>query len=327
MLAEYVTRSPFKRLLLRRCHAAMLSAAAGLAAVSLAAASLAAGGCRPSAQPDESRIVVFNAGALALPLRQALDSFASRNHLTANQENAGSVETIRKVTDLGRNPDVVAVADTALFGAMLPGRIAGPVAVLGGSRLVLAFTNRSRFAREITSKNWVAVTTRPGVQVGRSDPALDPAGYRALMAMQLAERYYHNPGIEARLENAAPPANMRPKSADLTALLQTGNLDYAWEYESVAKSLGLRYIALPPEVDLGDPSLGELYATASVRIGTVAPSTGVGGNGQPLVMHGAPIVFGAAMLQGSPNPSAGRGFLTYLISPEGRSILSAAGLR
>ncbi|MEO7042278.1 MAG: extracellular solute-binding protein [Gemmatimonadaceae bacterium] len=302
---------------MRRCHAAILGAAT----------LLAAGACRQTAKPDESRIVVFNAGALALPLRQALDSFASRNHLTANQENAGSVETIRKVTDLGRNPDVIAVADTALFGAMLAGRLAGPVAVLGGSRLVLAFTSRSRFAGVVTSKNWVDVTTRPGVQVGRSDPALDPAGYRALMAMQLAERYYHKTGIEARLKNAAPPADMRPKSADLTALLQTGNIDYAWAYESVAKSLGLRYVTLPPQVDLGDPSLGPLYATASVQIGTIAGSTSTSAAGKPLVMHGAPIVFGAAMLKGSPNPSAGRGFITYLISPEGRSILSSAGLR
>jgi len=317
MLAEYVTRWPFKRLPFQRLAVSVLAAAA----------ILSGGGCRRSADHEESRIVVFNAGALALPLRQALDSFASRNDLKVNQENAGSVETIRKVTDLGRNPDVIAVADTALFGAMLPGRLAGPIAVLGGSKLVLAFTNRSRFAAQVTSANWVDVTTRPGVQVGRSDPALDPAGYRALMAMQLAARYYRKPGLEARLKKAAASANMRPKSADLTALLQTGNLDYAWEYESVAKSLGLRYVNLPPEVDLGDPALGALYATASVQIGTVATSTADGRSSRPLVMHGAPIVFGAAILKGSPNPSAGRGFITYLISPEGRAILSANGLR
>jgi len=317
MLAEYVTRSGLKRLLSTRLVAATLSVAA----------IISASGCRRGAQSEVSRIVVFNAGALALPLRQALDSFTTRNNLTANQENAGSVESVRKVTDLGRNPDVIAVADTALFGAMLGGRLAGPIAVLGGTRLVLAFTERSKFAREVNSKNWIDVTTRPGVQVGRSDPALDPAGYRALMAMQLAERFYHKPGLEARLKNAAPPANMRPKSADLTALLQTGNLDYAWAYESVAKSLGLRYVALPPEVDLGDPSLGAVYAKASVQIGTVATSAQGGGAGRPLVMHGAPIVFGAAMLKGSPNPSAGRGFITYLISPEGRAILAANGFR
>lgn len=151
---------------------------------SLAVSLIACGGS-PGAR--HSSIVVFDAGALALPLRQALDSFAPRNRLSVSQENAGSVETVRKITELDRVPDVVALADTALFSQLLPGRLAGPVAVLGRTRLVLAYTSRSRFAAEVTAQNWTDVTTRPGVQVGRSDPALDPAGYRALLAMQLAE--------------------------------------------------------------------------------------------------------------------------------------------
>ncbi len=289
-----------------------------MAALFSGAALIWGGACRRSARPDNARIVVFNAGALALPLRQALDSFARRNGLTASQESAGSVETVRKVTDLGRTPDVIAVADTALFGTMLPGRLAGPIAILGGNRLVLAYTGRSRFAAEVSSSNWPDITTRAGVEVGRSDPSLDPAGYRSLMAMQLAERYYKRPGLAARLEAASPARDMRPKSADLTALLQTGNLDYAWEYESVAQSLGLRYVTLPPEVDLGEPALGATYAAASVRI--------AGRGGAPMIMHGAPIVFGAAVLADAADQTAARRFITYLMSPEGRLILAANGL-
>ena len=272
-----------------------------------------------------SSIVVFNAGALALPLRQALDSFAPRHGLTVSQENAGSVETVRKIIDLGRVPDVVAVADTALFSHLMPGRITGPVAVLGSSRLVLAYTDKSRFANEVNSGNWKDVTTRPGVEVGRSDPALDPAGYRALMAMQLAARYYADPGLEQRLEVAASTANMRPKSADLVALLQTGNLDYAWEYESVARRLGLRYVTLPPEVDLGSPALAATYATAKVEIPATGP-TAPGQTRAPLVMFGAPIVFGAGVPRAAPNPAAGHAFITYLMSPKGTAILDSYGL-
>jgi molybdate/tungstate transport system substrate-binding protein len=273
----------------------------------------------------QSSIVVFNAGALALPLRQALDSFAPRHGLTVSQENAGSVETVRKIIDLNRVPDVVAVADTALFSHLMPGRITGPVAILGSSHLVLAYTNRSRFASEVNSKNWADVTTRPGVQVGRSDPSLDPAGYRALMAMQLAARFYAQPDLEKKLEAAASTANMRPKSADLVALLQTGNLDYAWEYESVAHRLGLRFVALPPEVDLSDPALAATYATAKVEI-PASGSAATAQNHEPLVMVGAPIVFGAGVPTGAPNPDAGHGFITYLMSTEGRSILDSYGL-
>ena len=269
--------------------------------------------------------MVFNAGALALPLRAALDSFALGHGYSVSQENAGSVETVRKISDLGRIPDVVAVADTALFARLIPGRIAGPIALLGTSRLVLAYTGRSRFASEVNSQNWADVTTRPGVQVGRSDPTLDPAGYRALMAMQLAERFYHRPGLESRLHAAASAANVRPKSADLVALLQTGNLDYAWEYESVARKMGLRFVDLPHEVDLGDPTLAATYATASVDI---SPSSGSGGRrGVPIVMNGAPIVFGAGVPKDAPHRAAAEQFITFLMSTEGRSILAASGLQ
>lgn len=281
-------------------------------------------GCRKSSSV-ESSIVVFNAGALALPIRQALDSFAPGRGLSVSQEGAGSVETVRKIIDLGRIPDIVAVADTALFSHMMPGRITGPVAILGSSHLVLAYTGKSRFADMVNAKNWTDVTTRPGVEVGRSDPALDPAGYRALMAMQLAERFYGQPGLEKRLEAAASTKNMRPKSADLVALLQTGNLDYAWEYESVARRLGLRFVVLPPEVDLGDPALAATYATARVEI----PASGAAGSGPnraPLVMVGAPIVFGAGVPKDAPHPETARAFITYLMSAPGRSILDSYGL-
>jgi molybdate/tungstate transport system substrate-binding protein len=111
-------------------------------------------------------------------------------------------------------------------------------------------------------------------------------------------------------------------------LLQTGNLDYAWEYESVARTLGLRFVSLPSEVDLGDPTLAATYATASVDIS--APRSGGGKSGAPrapLVMHGAPIVFGAGVPKDAPHATAGHEFVTFLMSPEGRSILAASGLQ
>jgi molybdate/tungstate transport system substrate-binding protein len=313
-----------KRLLPARRTAALTWLSLGLAFVGCGEGSTTRGGA------GSNVITVFNAGALALPLRQALDSFAlggtPGSALTANQESAGSVQTVRKVVDLGRTPDVVAVADTALFGSFLSGRLDGPVMTLGRTRLVLAYTDQSRFASEVNSANWAAVTTRPGVQVGRSDPNLDPAGYRALMAMQLAAKYYKQPDLGDRLRAAAPPADMRPKSADLTALLQTGNLDYAWEYESVARTLGLRYVVLPAEVDLGDPKLGSLYASVSVTLAQQSSQGGKQSSERPVTIRGAPIVFGAAVLKNAPNPAAARRFLAYLNSPAGRGILAANGL-
>ena len=76
-----------------------------------AALSLACG--RPAGEPGT--LVVFNAGSLARPLRAALDTFASREGVLVAQESAGSLETARKLTELGKIPDVIALADAEVF--------------------------------------------------------------------------------------------------------------------------------------------------------------------------------------------------------------------
>ena len=46
-----------------------------------------------------------------------------------------------------------------------------------------------------TPKTGIEVITRPGVSLGIADPRFDASGYRALMALKLAEDYYEQPGI------------------------------------------------------------------------------------------------------------------------------------
>lgn len=279
----------------------------------LSSAAIACGSPRSSGE-----ITVFNAGALARPLRVALDSFARRNALTVQQESAGSLETARKITELGRTPDVVALADTAIFSRLLGGRLAAPATPLARSRMVLAFTPHSRFATEISVANWTGLLQRPGVEVGRSDPTLDPAGYRALLVWKLAERFYGQPGLARALAAASPPRDVRPKSADLVALLETGNLDYAWEYESAARMAGLSFLTLPPEIDLGEPAFGATYAQASVEIPAASSRESAS------LIRGAPIVFGIAPLRNAPHGDVGTRFITFLMSPEGRRIMADA---
>lgn len=298
----------------------LLSRTIRLCQIRLIAAALLTLGCSGGSGAGAARTVtVFNAGAIARPLRVALDSFARTdtpgNILHVEQESAGSLETVRKITELGRTPDVVVLADTALFSQFLGAAIAGPVAPLGRTRMVLAYTPNSRFAKEISSANWYQILTRPGVETGRSDPTLDPGGYRALFVMQLAQRYYGVAGLAARLQAAAPSRNIRPKSADLVALLQTGNLDYAWEYEAVALSSGLHYVRLPAGIDLGEPADAEMYASARV----VLPSRG---SAPSMVLTGAPIVFGAATLKAAPHGAVGQRFITYMTSTAGRAVLA-----
>ncbi|OYV65013.1 MAG: hypothetical protein B7Z72_12625, partial [Gemmatimonadetes bacterium 21-71-4] len=143
-------------------------------------------------------------------------------------------------------------------------------------------------ASRINADNWRTIVTEPGVQVGRADPNTDPSGYRTLLAMQLAARYYHEPPLYRRLLAAAPERNVRPREADQVALLETHQLDYIWTYQNLADENGLRYIKLPDAVDLGTPADSATYATVSTRVLGKQP-------GDTLSMRGGPILFAAAV--------------------------------
>ena len=283
----------------------------------LAAAGLLTG-CKGN-DASANRIVVFNAGSLAIPMRAALDSFAAREHVTIAQENAGSLETARKLTELGHIPDVIALADYEVFPQyLMPDQVEWYLD-FARNRMVLAYTPRSRFADEITSDNWWKIVQRPGVQVGRSDPNLDPNGYRTLLSMQLAERYYEVPGLYDSLLAHAPANNVRPKEADLVGLVQAGEMDYIWSYESLATAAGLKFVRLPPAIDLSSPADSAHYAQVQVRVRVRTP-------GDSVAFRGQPIVYALSIPTRAQHPELAERFVTYLVSGDGARIMRATGL-
>jgi molybdate/tungstate transport system substrate-binding protein len=288
---------------------------------------LMTGGCRPagdnagaaktdSSGGSDSTLLVMNAASMTKPLTTVLDSFATHSGIHYQIEPGASLEVARRVTELGRQPDVIALADPEVFPKLLMPRYTTWYAVFGRNRIVLAYTDTSRFARQITPSNWVSVIQRPGVQVGRADPNTDPSGYRTLLTFQLAERYYRKPGLAAALLAAAPQRNVRPREADQVALLQSGDLDYIWTYQNLADQSNLKTVDLPPEIDLGTPADSATYATASARV--------VGKTlGDTITVRGAPILFAVTVPSIALHPAAGARFVEYLLSADGQRILRA----
>ncbi|HEX5436999.1 MAG TPA: extracellular solute-binding protein [Gemmatimonadaceae bacterium] len=276
------------------------------------------GGSASSAAPA-STIIAYNAGSLALPIRAALDTFATMHHVKTEQENAGSLATARKLTDLHKIPDIIALADYEVFPELLmPGQMHWYVR-FARNRMVIAYTDQSHYAGEIDAGNWWKIMQRKGVQVGRSDPNTDPNGYRTLLTLHLAERYYKQPGLYQRLLAAAPPRNMRPAEVDLVGLVQTGDLDYIWSYESIAQAAKLHYITLPAAIDLSDPADSADYARATVRV----RGKGVG---DTITVHGQPIVYGVSIPTQAPHRALAEQFLAWMLSSDGQRVLRAAKL-
>lgn len=264
-------------------------------------------------------LTVMTAASLTRPIRAALDSFSARTGVKYELEPGSSLEIARRFTELHRTADVVFLADPAVFPQLLMPTHARWYALFARNRIVLAYTDRSRGAKEINGENWRYVITRPGVEIGRSDPNTDPSGYRTQLAMQLAQLHYHEPGLFARLLAAAPERNVRPREADQVALLQTGELDYIWTYENLAENDGLRFVKLPDDIDLGNPADSATYARVSTRV--------LGKRqGDTVTMRGAPILFAFTIPVQAENPDLSRRFAEYVVSADGRRVLRSQHL-
>jgi molybdate/tungstate transport system substrate-binding protein len=251
-------------------------------------------------------------------MRAVADSFARRSGATVLMESGGSLEHARKLTELHRTPDVLALADHEVFPQLLMPAYVESYVEFARNRMVVAYTARSRFANEIRAANWREVLQRPGVEVGRPDPDRAPAGYRTLLVLRLAEVHYRDPGLAARLLARSPPRNMRGNAAELAGLLELGEFDYIFEYESLARSHGFPYVTLPREIDLGDPSLAGQYSRVSVRVAGQTPRDSV-------TFTGAPILYGLAVPRDAPHPAAARHFVEFLLGA-GKADLRAASV-
>ena len=266
-------------------------------------------------------LVVANAGSLAKPFRELLDSFAvSHPDVAVSQQNGGSLELARQMHDLGRVPDVFATADVDVISRVLiPGGNVVWYVPFARNSMVLAYGPRSEGAAEINGSNWWQIVTRSDVRMGASDPAVDPNGYRTLLVFQLAERFYAQKGLAARLRAATPVEFQRPNETDLLALVQSGELDYAWSYRSIAITARLRYVELPREIDLSDPELAGYYGSATVRVRGATEL-------DSLDLTGSPILYGITIPVAAAHPGTALQFVNFLFSPAGRAIIARNGL-
>jgi len=280
--------------------------------------SLAACG-QPATEPELSgKLQIFHAGSLTIPFDQISEEF-NKIHPDVEilSEGTGSATTIRKVTELGKECGVIGSADYLLIPELMFPEYTDWYVIFAKNQMCIAYTDSSQFADEINGSNWYEILVRDDVTYGRSDPDQDPCGYRTLMVWQLAEKHYNAPGIYDSLYETAGDL-MRPKAVELIALLESGDLDYAFEYSSVAVQHDLNYVELPPEINLSDKDMAEFYGQAEVEIAGKEP-------GETLVKKGKPIVYGVTIPNNFPRQDLAVAWINFLLSPEGMEIMEKNG--
>ena len=272
----------------------------------------------PSAGELEGTLPIFHAGSLTIPFAKVSEEFNKiYPDVEILSEGAGSQTTIRKVTELGKECGVIGSADYTVIPQLMFPEYADWYIIFATNQMCLAYTDQSQFADEIDGDNWYEILQRDGVKYGRSDPDQDPCGYRTLMVWQLAEAHYECAGLYDNLYEAEGDLT-RPKSVELIALLESGDLDYAFEYTSVAAQHTLNHVTLPPEINLASEEFRDFYATAQVEIAGKEP-------GETIVKTGAPIVYGVTIPSNFSNQPLAIAWVDFLLSEQGMAIFEANG--
>jgi molybdate/tungstate transport system substrate-binding protein len=309
----------------------------------------------PTSTPAAGRtpLVVFGAGSLIVPFDALEAAFEAKYpQIDVLAEYHGSIQVIRHATELHEPIDVVATADASLIPMLMTGATdpatGRPYADwyirFASNRLALASQSGSKYADELTADNWPELLARPDVKVGIADPRFDAAGYRAFMAVVLAQErdqqytYFNDLFkdqfvlpvtlfLNDELATVTVPEvletrsgahiMLRGASIQLIALLESGDLDYAFEYESVIRQHGLPMLSLPEEENLGSAEHEADYARVQValnfqRFATVKP-----------VFRGEQISYGITIPANAPHPTEAGQFIAFLLGPEGRAVMEA----
>jgi molybdate/tungstate transport system substrate-binding protein len=308
---------------------------------------LSSAGCTlPTQQKIELKAIC--AGSLMAPFAEIEKAYEAQNpHVDVLTEGHGSVQVIRQVTELEAEADVIAVADHSLIPAMMydveipdsNSSYANWYVKFASNTLGLAYTSGSKYADEINADNWYEILSRPDVKLGVPDPRFDACGYRAMMACWLAGLLYEDsdifhdvlgdfdypivPQVEDRQCTILVPeivksqrVSVRGSSVVLLGILESGDIDYAFEYKSVAQQRNLHFLELPPEINLGSDDFQSLGYDLSVRIDYQRFASLI----PDFVCQ--EILYGVTIPENSPHPEVALDYVKFLLGPEGQRIFA-----
>ncbi len=260
------------------------------------------------------RVYILHAGSLSVPMTRIEKMYRETHEgVEVLRESHGSVKCARLIAELGKPCDLFLSADAEVIKKILYPKFASWWVLFATNSMTLTYTDGSRYSSEISSYNWYKILKRKDVRFGFSDPNLDPCGYRSIIFLKLASMYYGDSSILSLVKKAV----IRPKSVELLGLLETGNIDYAFEYKSVAIQHGLRFLEFPKQINLSDPRMNEHYRKAWVEIRGKKP-------GEKLKIHGRAIVYAATIPDSAPDPGFAREFLKFMLE-KGSEVFKKCG--
>lgn len=207
----------------------------------------------------------------------------------ASPTSGGSFSLAQQIA-AGAPADVfISVSKASLTSQYLQSRAPGWAISFAADQMVIAYSGSPQgAAATVVSQFSAAATTNSttdynaafsslvsgNVKVGIADPSADPGGLRGWLVLEMAGDLYGG-GTQSYVNTIIGNGGnvTGAHAAALIAPLQAGQIQFLFLYKSAAVSHGLNYIALPRQVNLGDPTLGSFYSQFSYQLPT-GPATG-----------------------------------------------------
>lgn len=269
-------------------------------------------------------VQVMYAGSLTNIMEsQIAPAFQQASGYTFAGEAKGSLALANEIKGHLRRPDIFISASPGVNKQLMGVDNGGYVSWyinFARAEMVIGYNPNSRFARDFQaaangSKLWYQVLAEPGLRLGRTDPILDPKGQATIYLLELAEDYYHQPGLRQRILGADENAGQVFPEEDLVARLGAGQLDAGFFYTNEAQAAHIPSITLPAQINLGNPSLAATYAHAT----WTNPRT-------KQTSRGGPIVFTVTIPSTAQNRAGAQAFVRFLLSSQGQNLLQGNGL-
>jgi len=266
---------------------------------------------------------VFYAGSLVNVNENLVGpAFAAGTGATYQGKAAGSLAIVNQIKGKIVTPDVVELADPTVNAALMGpanGNIVSWYFTFARSELVIGFDPTSRFAPAFRAVQhhklpFYRALEQSGLRFGRTDPNLDPKGYRVIFMASLAQQVYHLKGFKNRLLGSDNNPDQVFPEEGLVARLLTGQVNAGVFYLSEVRDLGMPYISLPAKINLGNAKYTKLYATQHFTSTQGAKFTG------------APIQFTVTIPSTAKNPSGAEAFVHFVLSRRVRAVAAAHGL-
>jgi len=257
-------------------------------------------------------VSLLSAGSLARTFEDHVGpAFEDATGHRLDGEYYGSNAVMRRIEDDLAVPDVIVSADATLLRDRLYGTVTDWDVAFASNSLGMAYNPETAVGQRLAEGTpWytVAVESEPGA-IAISDPDLDPLGYRAVMAFELAAAEH---GLDDFRERLLRQVYREPAEPQLLAGVESGNRAAAIAYRNMAVEHDLPFVAFPPAYSFGRLALADHYATVSYT------------TDDGYTARGRPVTYNATVHREAASPAAGRQLVQFLV--DNPSLLTDTGL-